>query len=130
MDYKKSNAPGNTVTRDVIALCEDTGNIYETVEIIARRANQIASEMKHDLDKKLQEFATSNDNLDEVVENREQIEISRYYEKLPKPTLMATQEYLDGDIYYRNPAKEDKNMQRLEAMENEAIAEGVTAETK
>ena len=109
MDYKKSNAPLNTVTRDVIALCEDTGNIYETVEIIARRANQIGSEMKHDLDKKLQEFATNNDNLDEVFENREQIEISRYYEKLPKPTLLATQEFVDGDIYWRDPAREQNS---------------------
>jgi len=101
MDYKKSNAPLNTVTRDVIALCEDTGNIYETVDIIARRADQISSEMKHDLDKKLQEFATSSDNLDEVFENREQIEISRYYEKLPKPTLLAIQEYEEGNVYWR-----------------------------
>ncbi len=109
MDYKKTNASGNTATQDVIALCEDTGNIYETVEIIARRANQISSEMKHDLDKKLQEFATSNDNLDEVTENREQIEISRYYEKLPKPTLIATQEYKDGNVYWRlNSPKDDQ----------------------
>jgi DNA-directed RNA polymerase subunit K/omega len=106
MDYRKSNAPLNTVTLDIIALCEDTGNIYETVEIIARRADQIASEMKHDLDKKLQEFATSNDNLDEVFENREQIEISRYYEKLPKPTLLAIQEYDEGNVYWRNPVVE------------------------
>jgi DNA-directed RNA polymerase subunit K/omega len=106
MDYRKSNAPLNTVTRDIIALCEDTGNIYETVEIIARRADQIASEMKHDLDKKLQEFATSGDNLDEVFENREQIEISRYYEKLPKPTLLAIQEYDEGNVYWRNPVVE------------------------
>jgi DNA-directed RNA polymerase subunit K/omega len=106
MDYRKSNAPLNTVTRDIIALCEDTGNIYETVEIIARRADQIASEMKHDLDKKLQEFATSGDNLDEVFENREQIEISRYYEKLPKPTLLAIQEYDEGNFYWRNPVVE------------------------
>ncbi len=111
MDYKKSNAPGNTVTRDVIALCEDTGNIYETVEIIARRANQIGSEMKHDLDKKLQEFATSNDNLDEVQENREQIEISRYYEKLPKPTLIGTQEYIDGNVYWRLNAPQQQQDQ-------------------
>ena len=96
MDYKKTNAPSNTITQDVISLAEDTGNIYETVEIIALHANQIASEMKHDL-----EFATSNDNLDEVVENREQIEISRYYEKLPKPTLIATQEYREGNVYWR-----------------------------
>ena len=112
MDYKKTSAPGNTVTRDVIALCEDTGNIYETVEIIARRANQIGSEMKHDLDKKLQEFATSGDNLDEVVENREQIEISRYYEKLPKPSLIATQEYIEGNVYWRlNPTQQEQNIQ-------------------
>lgn len=107
MDYKKSNAPTTTVTRDIIALCEDTGNIYETVEIIAKRANQIGAEMKHDLDKKLQEFATTNDNLEEVFENREQIEISRYYEKLPKPALIATQEYKEGNVYWRmNPSQQ------------------------
>ena len=106
MDYKKSNAPLNTVTRDVIKLSEDTGNVYETVCIIAKRANQIAVEMKKDLEKKLQEFATLNDNLEEVSENREQIEISRYYEKLPKPVLIATQEYSEGKVMYRNPAKE------------------------
>ena len=110
MDYKKTNAPSNTVTRDIIALCEDTGNIYETVEIIARRANQIASEMKHDLDKKLQEFATNNDNLEEVSENREQLEISRYYEKLPKPTLIATQEYSDGNDYWRLNQNKDEQV--------------------
>ena len=110
MDYKKTNAPGNTVTRDIVALCEDTGNIYETVEIIARRANQIGNEMKHDLDKKLQEFATTNDNLDEVFENREQIEIRRYYEKLPKPTLIATQEYQEGNVYWRlNQNRDDQS---------------------
>ena len=111
MDYKKSNAPLNTVTRDVIKLSEDTGNVYETVCIIAKRANQIAVEMKKDLEKKLQEFATLNDNLEEVSENREQIEISRYYEKLPKPTLIATQEYIEGKVYYRNPAKEKEKLQ-------------------
>ena len=106
MDYKKTNAPLNTVTRDMMELSKDTGNVYETVCIIAKRANQIAGEMKRDLDKKLQEFASLNDNLEEISENREQIEISRYYEKLPKPTLIATQEYMDGKIFYRNPAKE------------------------
>lgn len=111
MDYKRSNAPLNTVTRDVIKLSQDTGNVYETVCIIAKRANQIAVEMKKDLEKKLQEFATLNDNLEEVSENREQIEISRYYEKLPKPTLIATQEYLEGKVYYRNPAKEKEKLQ-------------------
>ncbi|WP_303427513.1 DNA-directed RNA polymerase subunit omega [uncultured Duncaniella sp.] len=103
MDYKKTNAPLNTVTRDMIELSQDTGNVYETVCIIAKRANQISGEMKHDLEKKLQEFATLSDNLEEVSENREQIEISRYYEKLPKPTLIATQEYVDHKIYFRNP---------------------------
>lgn len=105
MDYKRTNAPLNTVTRDVIKLSEDTGNVYETVCIIAKRANQIAVEMKKDLEKKLQEFASMNDNLEEVSENREQIEISRYYEKLPKPVLIATQEYIEGKIKYRNPSK-------------------------
>lgn len=104
MDYKKTNAPLNTVTRDVIALSADTGNVYETVCIIAKRANQIALEMKHDLEHKLQEFISSTDNLEEVTENREQIEISRYYERLPKPTLIATQEYIDGKIFHRSPA--------------------------
>lgn len=108
MDYKKSNAPLNTVTRDLVDLAEATGNVYETVAIIGKRSNQIASEMRHDLEQKLQEFASLNDNLEEINENREQIEISRYYEKLPKSTLIATQEYIDGKLYYRNPAK-DRN---------------------
>ena len=111
MDYKKTNAPSNTITRNMVELCEDTGNVYETVAIIGKRANQIAVEMKNDLSKKLQEFATYNDNLEEVFENREQIEISRYYEKLPKPTLIAAQEYEEGKVYYRNPAKEKEKLQ-------------------
>ncbi|MBJ2186833.1 DNA-directed RNA polymerase subunit omega [Paramuribaculum intestinale] len=109
MDYKKTNAPLNTVTRDLVDLSEETGNIYETVCIIAKRSNQIADEMKHDLEKKLQEFASLNDNLEEISENREQIEISRYYEKLPKPTLIATQEYIEHKIHFRNPA-DNKDM--------------------
>ena len=111
MDYRKTNAPTTTVTRDLMELCEDTGNIYETVAIIGKRSNQIAVEIKNDLSKKLQEFASYTDSTDEVFENREQIEISRYYEKLPKPTLIATQEYIEGKVYYRNPAKEKENMQ-------------------
>lgn len=111
MNSKKTNAPTNTVTRDVMELCEDTGNIYETVAIIGKRANQISVEMKNELSKKLQEFASYNDNLEEVFENREQIEISRYYEKLPKPVLVATQEYIEGKVYYRNPAKEKEKLQ-------------------
>ena len=99
----------NTITRDMMSLSEDTGNVYETVRIIAKRSNQISVEMKQDLDKKLQEFASYNDNLEEVFENREQIEISRYYEKLPKPTLIAAQEYTEGKLYYRNPSKDKDN---------------------
>lgn len=106
MDYKKTNAPTNTVTRDIMDLCDETGNIYESVAIIGKRANQISMDLKNELSKKLQEFASVSDNLDEVFENREQIEISRYYEKLPKPTLIATQEFVEGKVYFRNPAKE------------------------
>lgn len=106
MDYKKTNAPSNTVTRDMIAMSKQTGNVYETVCIIGKRANQIAVEMKKDLEKKLQEFAASTDNMEEITENREQIEISRFYEKLPKPTLIAAQEYLDEKLYFSNPMKE------------------------
>ena len=104
MDYKKTNAPLNTVTRDMIAMAEQTGNVYETVCIIGKRANQIAVEMKKELEKKLQEFA-STDNMEEVSENREQIEISRFYEKLPKPTLIATQDYIEHKLYFANPAR-------------------------
>ena len=111
MDYKKTNAPLNTVTRDLIEMSEQTGNIYETVCVVSKRANQIAVEMKKDLEKKLQEFASMNDNLDEISENREQIEISRYYEKLPKPTLIAEQEYDEKKIYFRNPTKEKENIE-------------------
>lgn len=106
MDYKKSKAPVNTVTRDVRELWKDTDNIYESVAIIAKRANQISVEIKQDLSKKLAEFASYNDSLEEVFENREQIEISRYYEKLPKPTLLATEEFLSGNVYWRDPSKE------------------------
>ncbi len=106
MDYKKTNAPSTTVTRDMIELSADSGNVYETVRIIGKRANQIAVEMKQDLEKKLQEFASYNDNLEEVFENREQIEISRYYEKLPKASLIAAQEYKENKVYWKNPTKD------------------------
>lgn len=112
MDYRKSNAPTNTVTRDMMQLSADTGNVYETVMVIAKRSNQIAVEMKQDLEKKLQEFASYNDNLEEVFENREQIEISRFYEKLPKPTLISLQEFKDHEIYYRNPVNGTESSKR------------------
>ena len=106
MDYKKSKAPVNTVTRNIMDLCDETGNIYESVAIISKRANQIAAEMKDELSKKLVEFGSHTDTLEEVFENEEQIQISRYYERLPKPTLIATQEFLEDKVYYRNPSKE------------------------
>ena len=106
MDYKKVNAPTSTITRDMNTLSTETGNVYETVAIIGKRANQINAELKSELEKKLQDFTAYADNIEEVFENREQIEISRYYEKLPKSTLVATQEFIEDKVYYRNPIKD------------------------
>ena len=106
MDFKKTNAPTNTVTRNLNDFSKETGNVYESVAIISKRANQIAAQMKDELSKKLQEFGSNQDNLEEVFENDEQIQISRYYERLPKPTLIATQEFLEDKVYFRNPSKE------------------------
>ena len=111
MDYKKSTAPVNTVTRNIMDLSRETGNIYESVAIIAKRANQISVEIKQDLNKKLSEFASYNDTLEEVFENREQIEISRYYEKLPKPTLLATEGFIEGSVYWRDPTRDNYNQE-------------------
>ncbi|MCF0202687.1 MAG: DNA-directed RNA polymerase subunit omega, partial [Bacteroidaceae bacterium] len=86
----------------------DTDNIYESVAIIAKRSNQIAAEMKKEIKSKLEEFASYSETIDERYENREQIEISRYYEKLPKPTIIASQEFIDNQIYFRNP-QQDSN---------------------
>ena len=108
MDYKKTKAATTTVSRDLNELENVTGNLYESIMVIAKRANQINAELKEELNTKLQEFASFTDNLEEVFENREQIEISRYYERLSKPTLIAYEEFVDGQIYYRNPAKEKK----------------------
>ncbi|MDD4489244.1 MAG: DNA-directed RNA polymerase subunit omega [Paludibacter sp.] len=106
MDFKKVNAPTTTISRDMNALSEEIGNVYETVMVIAKRANQISAEIKSEIDKKLQDFGNTSENIEEVFENREQIEISRYFEKLPKPVLLATQEFIEGKIYYRNPLKD------------------------
>ena len=97
--YKK-NVPKNTISRDMVSLSKDTENIYETVMIIAKRANQIAQETKQELEAKLQEFAVYTDDQQEMVENEEQIEISRQYERMPKPTLIAAKEYEDGELYH------------------------------
>ena len=97
--YKK-NVPTNTISRDMVSLSKDTENIYETVMIIAKRANQIAQETKQELEAKLQELAVYTDDQQEMVENEEQIEISRQYERMPKPTLIAAKEYEDGELYH------------------------------
>ena len=106
MEIKK-NVPTNTVTRKLVDLDTPTGNIYESINIIASRANQIATEIKTELTRKLAEFsAPSDSSADETFENREQIEISSYYERLPKPALIATEEFLDGEVYFRHGDKE------------------------
>ena len=111
MDFKKTNAPTTTVTRNLMDLCRDTNTVYESVAIISKRSNQIAAEMKDELSKKLVEFGAHTETLEEVFENEEQIQISRYYERLPKPTLIATQEFLEDKVYFRNPSKEtDRNL--------------------
>lgn len=105
MDYKKIKTETTAVTRQKDLFYKDTGNIYETVAILSKRANQISLEIKEELHNKISEFATASDNLEEVFENREQIEIARYYERLPKATLISIHELLKGQIYYRNPHK-------------------------
>ena len=102
----KPAVASSTVTRDLRELDVNTNNVYESLVIMSKRANQISNNIKEELHQKLSEFASSNDNLEEVFENREQIEISKYYEKLPKPSLVAVQEFLDDKVYYRNPTKE------------------------
>ena len=106
MDIKKNSIPTNTVTRKLTDLDSQTDNIYESLVIISRRANQIASELKQELNRKLADFSTTTDSLEETFENREQIEISRYYERMPKPTLIATEEFLEKEVYFRNPNKQ------------------------
>ncbi len=107
MNYKKVKADITTTTRNVRELQEKTENIYQSVVIVSKRANQIAFDMKEELNNKLSEFASSTDNLEEVFENREQIEIAKYYEQLPKPTLIAVHEFMNDQIYYRVPEKDN-----------------------
>lgn len=101
MSFKNTNAERSTITRDTIDLEKNTGNIYESIVILSKRANQISTSMKEELTAKLQEFASSTDNLEEIFENREQIEISRHYEKLPKPVAVAIEELKEDQIYMR-----------------------------
>lgn len=109
-----SQVPIESITRNTSILEKETGNLYESVAIISKRGNQIATEMKEELHEKLSEFNTSTDNLEEVFENSEQIELSRCYEKLPKPSLIAIQDFLDGKVYHRNPEREAKQVNHSE----------------
>ncbi|MCG2430778.1 DNA-directed RNA polymerase subunit omega [Aequorivita xiaoshiensis] len=106
MDIKNSEAPVNTVTLDKNLIDAPTNNIYEAISIISKRATQINADIKKELLEKLDEFATYNDSLEEIFENKEQIEVSKFYERLPKPHALAVQEWLENKIYYRNTADE------------------------
>jgi DNA-directed RNA polymerase subunit K/omega len=100
---KPSTAAKTTVTRDVSKLDKEIGNVYETVAILGKRANQISVQVKEELNAKLEEFAIVGENLEEVYENREQIEVSKHYERMPKPTAIAIEELENGKIYFRRP---------------------------
>ncbi len=102
MDYRNTKAPQSTITYDKEQIEQPTDNIYEAISIVAKRATQINTELKKELINKLEQFATYNDSLEEVFENKEQIEVSRFYERLPKPHAMAMEEWLNGEIYYKN----------------------------
>ena len=122
MEEKKKKMPNTTITRNTAEFSQMTGNIYETVAVLTKRANQIAAEEKRELHRKIEEFSNSNDGIDEYYENREQIEVVRRFEQMPKPALVAKEEYLNHELYYRNPAKEDLEQQRMEEMEEAVIA--------
>ncbi len=103
MSFKNSTAERSTVTRDTVLLEEKTGNVYESIVALSKRSNQLSVELKEELTQKLQEFASSTDNLEEIFENREQIEISRFYEKLPKPVAMSIEDLLGDKLSIRRP---------------------------
>ena len=123
MEEKKKKVNNTTITRNTADFSQMTDNIYETVAVLTKRANQIAAEEKKELHNKIDEFKGGGDSIDEMFENREQVEIVRRFEQQPKPTLEATEEYLNGDIFYHNPAKEDQTKKHLEALEEEVIKE-------
>ncbi len=114
MDYKKTNAPTNCITRDVVEMADKTGNVYESVVICSKMADQVNADIRKELYKKLEEFSSFNDNLEEIHENREQIEVSKYYEKLPKPTNIAIEEFMNDNVYYTN---QEINLKKAEAEE-------------
>ena len=123
VEEKKKKISNTTITRNTSLFSNMTGNIYETVAVLSKRANQISADEKRELHSKIDDFKNNNDSIDEIYENREQVEIVRRYEQQPKPTLEAIEEYLDGDIYYRNPAKEANTETKLEQLEEEVIKE-------
>ncbi len=108
IDYKKIKTNTTAETLDVVDLEKGTNNIYESIAILAKRANQIGLELKEELNEKVSEFMINNDTLEEIFENREQIEVARFYERLPKPSLLAIHEFLHDEIYHRNPLKEER----------------------
>ena len=110
MDYKKSGAEKSTVTRDLLELGEKTGNIYNSLSIVAKRSKQINRELKDELVKKLEEFATHNEELEEIFENSEQIEVSKFYERLPKPWSIAVKELLEDEVYIREVEKKEEEV--------------------
>lgn len=111
MDKNKRSANKEVVptlqTRNLNEIRNKTGNVYESIVVVAKRANQIAMQVKEELHSKLEEFATVTDNLEEIHENREQIEISKHYERMPNPSVVATDEFLEDKIYFRNPTREE-----------------------
>jgi len=109
MNFKNSTAEKTTITRNTVDLEKETNNIYESIVMMSKRSNQLSVELKEELTQKLQEFASTSDNLEEIFENREQIEISRFYERLPKPVAMAIEEYLEEKIYWRNNTPENSD---------------------
>ena len=123
MEDTKKKITNTTITRNTAEFSQQTDNIYETVAMLTKRANQIAINEKKELHKKIEEYTTSIETSEEMFENREQIEMVRKYEQMPKPTLIATEEYLDHELEYRNPAKEDQRERRMEEMEDKVIAE-------
>ena len=110
-DYKNTGAPESTITFDKVKNEAPTQNIYKAIAVMSKRASQVNEDLKSELIDKLEEFATFNDSLEEVFENKEQIEVSRFYERLPKPTSIAVQEWLDDEIYYRTPDKDNDTIE-------------------
>ncbi len=104
---KAQGLDANVSARDMREFVENTGNVYETLSIISRRARQLAVDLKHELDQKLEEFAEVTEAIEEVTENKEQIEISKFYERLPNPVIIAMQEYKDGELYHRYNNRRD-----------------------